>query len=81
MYKVNNNLAPTFMRVIFPQRNLTNMECVASSIRNQIDFYNPSNPKSSNWGLETLSHLGPILKHLSKNGNPKIALQIMQSLS
>ena len=61
MYKVNNNLAPTFMREIFPQRNLTNMECIASSIRNQVDFYNPSNPKHSNWGLETLRHLGPIL--------------------
>ena len=57
MYKVNNNLAPTFMREIFPQRNLTNMECVASSIRNQVDFYNRSNQNTSNWGLETLRHL------------------------
>ena len=61
MYKVNNNLAPIFMREIFPQKNLKSIECVASAIRNQVDFYNPSNPRSTNWGLETIRHLGPIL--------------------
>ena len=61
MYKVNNNLAPTFMREIFPQRDLADIECIAGSIRNQVDFYNPSNPRSVNCGLETLRHLGPIL--------------------
>ena len=50
-YKINNNLAPTFIREIFPQKNLKNMEFVASIIRNQVDFYNSSHPKSSNWGL------------------------------
>ena len=39
------------------------MECVACSIRNQVDFNNSSNAKSSNWELETLSHLGPILRN------------------
>ena len=91
MYKINNNLAPTFMREIFPQKNLMNMQCVASNIRNHVGFYNSSNPKSSNWGLETLRHLGPILldsvpndiKEIpSLNGfkAPKLPLQIMQSL-
>ena len=49
------------MREIFPCRDLANIECVAGSLRNQVDFYNPSNPRSVNWGLETLRHLGPIL--------------------
>ena len=62
MYKVQNGLAHTFMREIFPLRNLRNVECVASNIRNQVDFYNTANPKSTNCGLETLErHLGPIV--------------------
>ena len=68
MYKVQNGLAPTFMREIFPLRNLRNVECVAGNIRNQVDFYNTANPKSTNCGLETLRHLGPIVW----NAIPKI---------
>ena len=61
MYKVLNGLAPTFMREIFPQRNLANLECVAGNLRNQVKFYNIANPKSTNYGLDTLRHLGPII--------------------
>ena len=61
MYKVLNGLAPTFMREIFPQRNLANVECVAGNLRNQVKFYNTANPKSTIYGLDTLRHLGPII--------------------
>ena len=61
MYKVLNGLAPTFMREIFPQRNLANIECVAGNLRNQVKFYNTTNPKSTNYGLYMLRHLGPII--------------------
>ena len=61
MYKVLNGLAPTFMREIFPQRNLANVECVAANLRNQVMFYNTANPKSTNYGLDTLIHIGPIV--------------------
>ena len=68
MYKVKNGLAPTFMCEIFPLRNLRNVECVAGNIRNQVDFYNTANPKSTNCGLETRRHLDPIVW----NAIPKI---------
>ena len=61
MYKVLNGLAPTFMCEIFPQRNLANVECVVGNLRNQVKFYNTANPKSTNYGLDTLRHLGPII--------------------
>ena len=68
MYKVQNGLASTFMREIFPLRNLRNVECVAGNIRSQVNFNNTANPISTNCGLETLRHLGPIVW----NAIPKI---------
>ena len=68
MYKVQNGLTPTFMHEIFPLWNLRNVECVAGNIHNQVNFYNTANPKSTNCGLETLRHLGPIVC----NGIPEI---------
>ena len=69
MYKVLNGLAPTFMRKIFPQRNLANVECVAGNLRNQVKFYNNTNPKSTNYSLDTLRHLGPIVWKAIPLGN------------
>ena len=47
------------MRELFPQRNLGKFEYVAGNIRTQLDFYYQANPKSTNYGLETLRHLAP----------------------
>ena len=40
---------------------LENVKCVSGNIQTQPDFYNLANPKSTNYGLETLRHLGPIV--------------------
>ena len=61
MYNIHNELAADFMREIFPQRNLTNLECVARNIHKQVDLYNTANPKSTKYGFEILRHLGPIV--------------------
>ena len=44
-----------------------NVECVASNIRAQLDLCNMVNPESTNYGLETLRHLG----HIVWNAIPK----------
>ena len=54
MYKVKNNLAPSFMNLTFPLSKV----CVNS--RNRYSFES-SNIKSVHNGTETLSHRGPII--------------------
>ena len=39
-------IVPTSMHEIFPQWNLPNVECIASHMHNQWEFYIAVNPKS-----------------------------------
>ena len=59
MYKVFRGLAPSFMSDIFGINGNTNAENVSARTRSHTYFYNPSNPKTVNNGLETLRSIGP----------------------
>ena len=52
MYKIENELAPSFMKEIFTEKDLVETECIANNTRNRTSFYNYQNPSSSTWGLE-----------------------------
>ena len=52
MYKVKNELAPSFMKGVFTQKQL--VECIANNTLNKTSFYNFQNQSSSSWGLESL---------------------------
>ena len=58
MFKVWNGLAPSFMDNIFP--HITRK----MSTRSNVTFYNPHNPKTNSYGLETLRELGPKIWNL-----------------
>ena len=58
MYKVKHKLSPIFMEDVFSENTLSN-ESVASGTREHNDFYVTSNPKSTNFGIETIRHIGP----------------------
>ena len=59
MFKAVNNMSPDFMKEIFAEKENTFSEHVSSSTRSQSIFYNHSNPKSVNHGLQTLRSLSP----------------------
>ena len=59
MFKVEKGLAPIFMNDIFPKNENAVTENISSNTRSNIKFYNRSNPKTVNYGLETLRYLGP----------------------
>ena len=59
MFKVTKGLAPSFMDNIFARNMSANSENVSANTRSKSIFYNPANPKKVNYGLETLSSLGP----------------------
>ena len=59
MFKIFNNTGPPFMKAIFPENENTLADNVSSNTRSKSRFYNPSNPKTVNHGLETLRCLGP----------------------
>ena len=61
MFKVIKGMAPAFMNDIFAIHENAYTENVSSNTRSKSSFYNPSNPKTVNYGLETLRHLGPKL--------------------
>ena len=64
MFKVDKGLAPVFMNDIFPKHKNTGTDNISSNTRSNASFYNPSNPKTVNYGLETLRCLGPKLWQL-----------------
>ena len=53
LFKVNQDLAPSFMKEIFAHNEQSR------NTRLKSIFYNPVNPKKVNTGLETLRNLGP----------------------
>ena len=55
MFKAKNNLSPTMMKEIFPDRNYSDPH-----LRSQVDFEVPPG-NSVNNGQETLRFLGPII--------------------
>ena len=59
MYKIFKGLAPGFMGDIFGINENANTENVSARTRSQSFFYNHSNPKTVNNGLETLRSIGP----------------------
>ena len=59
MFKVVNGLASPFMANIFANNHNLNTDNVSANTRSQSTFYNPVNPKTVNYGLETLRCLGP----------------------
>ena len=59
MFKVFKGIGPVFMKEIFAKHGNNDTENVSSNTRSKSRFYNPSNPKTVNYGLETLRCLGP----------------------
>ena len=59
MYKVFRGLAPSFISDTFRINGNANAENVSARTRLHTYFYNPSNPKTVNNGLETLRSIGP----------------------
>ena len=60
MYKVSNGIASPSMSEIFGYKNGT-VDNVSSNTRLACKFYNPVKPESTNYGLETLRNLAPII--------------------
>ena len=58
MYKVFRGLAPSFTNDIFGINGNANAENVSARTRSHTYFYNTSNPKTVNNGLETLRSIG-----------------------
>lgn len=59
LYKVFKGLAPIFMRDVFGINGNAITENVSAGTRSRMFFYNPSNPKTVNNGLETLRAICP----------------------
>ena len=59
MFKVDRGLAPVFMNEIFPKNKNAGTDNISSNTRSNATFYNPFNPKTVNYGAETLRSLGP----------------------
>ena len=59
IYKVKNGTTPSFMSDIFVRNN--NANCISANTRSHSEFYNYINPTTTNYGIKTLRHLGPIL--------------------
>ena len=47
------------MSDIFTKKSNLNLENISSNTRSNSTFYNYFHPKTSNYGLDTLRHLGP----------------------
>ena len=61
MYKIFKVLAPAIIQDVFKRHGNVFAENVSSNTRSNPNFYNPSNPRTVNQGLETLRTLGPKL--------------------
>ena len=61
MFKVFKGMAPAFMKDVLTKNENIEAENVSSNTRSQVTFYNAHNPKTVNYGLETLRTLGPKL--------------------
>ena len=59
MFKVIHGATPSFMSDIFTKKSNLNSENISSNTRSDSIFYNYFHPKTGNYGLDTLRHLGP----------------------
>ena len=59
MFKVINDLAPPFMRNIFTKNSNLCTDNISANTRSNSTFHNYNNPRTINYGLETLRCLGP----------------------
>ena len=59
MFKVAKGIATIFINDIFAKNENILTENLFSNTRSKSSFYNPSNPKTVIYGLETLRFLGP----------------------
>ena len=57
MFKRKNNLSPEFMRDVFQMR--PNEDAVSRNTRSGSSFYNFHNPRTTTFGLQSISCLGP----------------------
>ena len=53
MYNVFNGMASTFMQDVFKRYGNFFAENISSKTRCKLNFYNPSNPRTMKYGLET----------------------------
>ena len=58
MFKTKNGLNPVLMSDIFRSKSVYHSS-VIGGLRNLNEFYNNDNPKTTNFGLETLRSIGP----------------------
>ena len=58
-FMVKNGTTPSFMSDIFVRNN--NANCISANTRSHSEFYNYINPTTTNYGIKTLRHFGPIL--------------------
>ena len=65
MFKVAKGIPPIFMNDIFAKNGNILTENVSSNTRSKWSFYNPSNPRTVNYGLESLRSLGPKIWNLA----------------
>ena len=59
MFKVIHGATPSFMSDNFTKKSNLNSENISSNTRSNSTFHNYFHPKISNYGLDTLRHLGP----------------------
>ena len=64
MFKVVHGLAPSFMAELFVENRNRNSDNVSANTRSNSRFYNHVNPKTVNYGLESLRCLGPKIWNL-----------------
>ena len=67
MFKVTNDLSPPFMRNIFTKNINLCTDNVSANTRSKSTFYNYYNPRTRNYGLETLRCLGPKIYDMVPN--------------
>ena len=59
MYKSSRGIGSVFMNDIFPKGENICTDNVSANTRSHSNFYNSSNPRSVNYGLNTLRSFGP----------------------
>ena len=59
MYKSSRGIRPVFMNDIFPKCENICTDNVSANTHSHSNFYNSSNPRSVNYGLNTLRSFGP----------------------
>ena len=67
MFKAKTGLSPLFMKGVFRYKAVDEPS-VVGGVRNENVFYNFENPKSTNFGLETIRNIGPKIWNIIPTG-------------